>query len=103
MPHRYVPGESLYSSGYVELLKGEVVWGPDPTDSNVMRDILPEEVVAHQYVFDGDRYTFEIPPGHYVIYAPVAPAGSPANAFRYVAVALKQGDNVKVDIPNTCI
>ena len=68
-----------------------------------MRDLLPEEVVASQYVGNGDRYTFDVAPGRYVLYAPVPPAGSPTNAFRYTTVVLNKGDNVTVDIPNACI
>ncbi len=44
-----------------------------------------------------------VPPGRYVLFAPMAPAGSPQNAFRYALVVVKQRDNVQVDIPNTCI
>ena len=101
--HAHVPGEPRYNSGYVELLKGDVVRSPDPADPMVIRDVLPTEVVATRSVGLDEKYSFDIPPGHYVLYAPVAPAGSPSNAFRYVPLVLKQGDNVRVDIPNTCI
>jgi hypothetical protein len=98
---RPIPGETRYVQGLVQLLKGDVSWQPDPSNPGVLQDVLPTEVVAQETVGTDDRYSFEFSPGHYVLYAPQSAGVS--NAFRYVEVTLKRGDNVIVDIPNNCI
>lgn len=98
---RLAPGESPYVEGTVQVLGGNITWQPDANRSDVLRDVLPSHAIAEQAVGFGDRYTFELPPGHYVLNVLHAPAG--AYASQYVAVTLQPGDNRIVNIPNTCI
>jgi hypothetical protein len=98
---RYPPGETRYVAGTVQVLKGDVVWVPDPYDRGALHDMLPTQVVAEQIVGFGDRYNFDLRPGHYVLNLVVAPAGNAAH--QYVEVTLNPGDDRVIDIPNTCI
>jgi hypothetical protein len=96
---RPLPGETRYVAGTVQVLRGDAAWVPDASDSAVLHDVLPTEVVAQETVGFGERYSFDLPPGHYVLNRLVN-AGS---ALQYTSFVLNPGEERTVNIPNTCI
>ena len=87
--------------GTVQVLQGDVTWKPDGEEPGVIRDVLPDRVVTQATLGFGDRYSFDLAPGHYVLKVVQTPAGNPVR--RFMPVILNPGDDRIVDIPNTCI
>jgi hypothetical protein len=87
-----------YAAGTVTVLKGQVTWRSSQGEPNYV-DVLPTTVVVQgKSIPTNGMYRFDLDPGRYVLEA--APPGSYGP---YSTVTLNAGDDLLVDIPNTCI
>ena len=86
-----------YAAGSVTVLKGQVTWRSSQGTPTYV-DVLPSTVVAQEGIPTNGMYRFDLEPGSYVLEA--APPGSYGP---YSTVRISAGDDVVVDIPNTCI
>jgi hypothetical protein len=86
-----------YAAGTVTVLKGQVTWQSGQGGPSYV-DVLPTTVVAQETVPTNGMYRFDLQPGSYVLEA--APSGGYGP---YTTVTVNAGDELVVDIPNTCI
>jgi hypothetical protein len=87
-----------YAAGTVAVLRGQVGWKPVATGATV--PVLPDAVVAQETVTENSLYRFELDPGQYVFQAHY---DYPSVVVPFIAVTVKAGDIVRIDIPNNCI
>lgn len=86
-----------YAAGIVTVLKGQVTWRSSQGEPNYV-GVLPTTVVVQERIPTDGMYRFDLDPGRYVLEA--APPGSYGP---YSTVTVNAGDDLLVDIPNTCI
>jgi hypothetical protein len=87
-----------YAAGGVFVLKGQVAWKPVATGAMV--PVLPDTVVAQETVTENSSYRFELDPGRYVLQAHYS---YPSVVVPFIAVTVKAGAIVDIDISNNCI
>ncbi len=86
-----------YVAGEVVVLKGLVAWKPVARGTV---PVLPDTVVAREAVSANASYRFALDPGRYVLQAHYS---YPSSVDPFIAVTVKIGTVLNIDIPDTCI
>jgi len=92
------PGLPAYVAGTVTVLAGQVQRRPAGSSSSVA--VLPTRVVETETVGQDSQYSFDLPPGNYVLRARYAQGPS---APQWNTVTVRAGETQRVDILNVCI
>ncbi|HKV88149.1 MAG TPA: hypothetical protein VJT78_09145 [Candidatus Dormibacteraeota bacterium] len=91
------PGQPHYVAGTVIVLRGDVTWRAVGPAASV--DVLPTAVAGRQTVSADGMYRFDLDAGHYVL----LDAARPGDYGPYATVTVGAGEDLLVDIPNSCI
>lgn len=96
------PGPVVYAAANVTVFEGRVNWHAGPPGGPDLIDEMPSKVVATRTVGEGEKYSFVLQPGDYVIQAVYVPVNADG-AKPYVSTTLHAGDDVDLDVPNMCL
>jgi len=101
-PCEGLPIRLSYAAGTVTALRGRETWKPVGSESNrtyqTYRLVLPATVAARQHVRENQRFSFNLPPGRYVLVGRYDNSG----AMTDLDVTIAMGKVLHRDLPNTC-
>jgi hypothetical protein len=99
---RYAARTLPYAAGTVTALRGSQTWKLVRGESNATyqtyRLVLPAAVAARQHVSQNRRFSFELPPGDYVLVGRY----DDGSGTTYLDVTIAAGRVLHRDLPNLC-